>query len=336
MTNRHCLRCLLLLSAALLAAPVATADSPARPGRWSADDIARGREQLLRAFDSAWIRVIAAGRDQAILDQEPPSHPGAAHGYILRLADCLPQPQLARWPEKPVGPFRDILDRGVIRQLVQAVPETPANTSWYFSGVARKYQAAVIDEIAKHYGVDLRVESVSMPPGPLPATSLLVDGRVDFISQLNATGGQTQGMRRRISRRFSCTMSASSQFIHIPEQSKLAGEIHSLNDLIARPGVRICAGPLATQTARAYLPGHTVKTKYVNDLSACDQAVRKGELDVIINPLPDLAIAGINGYRSVPTLLVTGTPLWVALEGIQCTPGKGRRDPGRCFETDPP
>ena len=130
-------------------------------------------------------------------------------------------------------------------------------------------------------------------------------------------------------------MSASSQFIHIPEKSKLAGEIRNLNDLIARPDVRICAGPLATQTAQAYMPGHKVKTVYVNDLTGCDKAIRKGDLDVMFNPLHDLSVAGIEGYKSVHTLLVAGTPLWVALEGIACPSDGDPKTEDECQEIDP-
>lgn len=308
---------------------------PARTGDWSAEEIAQGREQLIRAFDAGWIRVIASGKDQEILDTQPANQPGASHSYIVRLADCLPQPEIAHWPEKPVGMFKDILETGVIRQLVQGVPETPANTSWYFSSISQAYQAAVLAEIEKQYDVKLTVESVVVRPGRLPITSILNSGKIDFVTQLNATGGNSQGMRRRISRRFGCTMSASSQFIHIPEDSKLVDEIGSLNDLIARPEVKICAGPLSTQTMRAFMPEHTVKTKFINDLAGCDEAVKKGELDVIANPLNDLGIAGIEGYTAVPTLLVAGTPLWVALEGIQCPDDGDPKTEDECFETNP-
>ncbi len=309
---------------------------PARTGDWSAEEIARGREQLIRAFDAGWIRFIAARKDQAILAKEPPNQPGAARSYVVRLADCLPQPEIALWPKKPVGMFKDILDTGVIRQLVQGVPETPANTSWYFSNIGRQYQAGVIEEIEKHYGVKLKVESVVVAPGRLPITSILNDGKIDFVSQLNATGGNSQGLRRRVSRRFSCTMSASSQFIHIPEDSPLVDEINSLEDLMARPDISVCAGPLTTQTAKAYLPEHTVSTKYINDLTGCDKAVKKGKLDVIINPLHDLKVADIDGYKSVHTLLVAGTPLWVAAEGIECPSDGDPKTEDECFETNAP
>jgi hypothetical protein len=308
---------------------------PARNGDWSPEETAKGRDQLIAAFDAAWIRIIESRRDQAVLRTEPTNMPGASQDYMVRLVDCLPQPEIAPWPEEPVGMFKDILETGVIRQLTQGVPETQANTSWYFSGISRKYQAMVIQDIADHYGVDLEVESVVLPPGKLPATYLLVDNKIDFISQMNALGGNTQNMRRRTSRRFTCTMSASSQFIHIPEDSALADEIHSLNDLIARPDVKICAGPLTTQTAQAYMPEHTVKTKYINDLTVCDSELKKGKLDVIINPLHDLSVAGIDGYKSVPTLMVAGTPLWVAGDDIVCENDGDPRTEDECRRLDP-
>lgn len=309
---------------------------PARNGDWSDEEIARGREQLIRALDAGWIRYIAARKDLEALATEPENQPGAAASYMWRLADCLPQPEIAHWPEKPVGMFKDILETGVIRQLVQGVPETPANTAWYFSGVSRKYQAGVIAEIEKHYDVKLKVESVVVAPGRLPITSLLNDNKVDIVTQLNATGGNSQGLRRRNSRRFTCTMSASSQFIHIPEKSKLVDEISNFNDLMARPDISVCAGPLTTQAAQAYMPDHTVRTIYVDDLTGCDRAVRNGKQDVIINPLNDLKIAGIEGYKSVPTYLVAGTPLWVAAEGIECPSDGDPKTEDECFETDPP
>lgn len=299
-------------------------------------ELARGREQLVRAFDAAWIRLIASGKDQEILKTEPPNKPGMAQSYVVRLADCLPHPDLATWPEQPVGIFREILERGTIRRVVQSVPTNPANTSYYFSGISDKYLRAVLDEIGGHYGVTLELEDVALPPGPLPSTSVVLSGKADFVDQLNATGGDTQGMRRRISRRFTCTMTASSQFIHIPEGSPLVTEIRSFNDLIARPAVRICAGPLTTQTARAFMPTHQVITKYINDISGCVADVRNGKADVIMNPLSDLGIADVAGYKAVHTLLAAGTPLWVAKEGIVCEDDGNPRTEDRCSEISPP
>lgn len=339
-TTLACCAAAILLSAA--SGPAAGQDRrmvsdpdelPVRSGDWSDEEIATGREQLIRAFDAGWIRVIASRKDLEILSTEPSNQPGAARQYMVRLADCLPQPEIAEWPEKPVGMFKDILETGIIRELVQGVPQTPENTSWYFTGISQRYQEAVLTEIEKHYGVDIKVESVVVPPGRLPITSLLNANKVDFITQLNATGGNSQGLRRRISRRFSCTMSASAQFIHIPEKSRLVDEIKSLNDLMARPDVSICAGPLSTQAAQAYLPEHKVKTRFVNDLSACDAAIKKGDLDIMISPLHDLKVADLDGYTPVPTLLIAGTPLWVAAEGIECPSDGDPKTEDECFET---
>jgi hypothetical protein len=309
------------------------ATQPRTPAR---DEVAQGREQLVRAFDAAWIRVIASGKDREILKSMPPQKPGLAASYMVRLVDCLPAPELAPFPEKPVGLLKQILDTGVIRKGVQTVPTTPGDTATWFSPISDAYLDAVIDEIEKHYGVTLKVEEAALPPGPAPTTSLLLDNKADFIDQLNALGGETQGMRRRISRRFTCTMSASSQYIHIPVGTSLATAINTMDDLAARPDVRICAGPLTTQTARAFLPNHKVSTKYVNDLSACVKDVQEGRADVILNPLPSLQIADIKGFKSVHTLIVAGTPLWVALEGIECPSDGNPRTEDICREINPP
>jgi hypothetical protein len=300
-------------------------------------ELARGREQLVRAIDAAWIRLIASGKDQEILKTEPANKPGMALSYMVRLADCLPQPELAPWPEQPVGLFKEILERGTLRRVVQGVPDSPANTSYYFSSISDKYLRAVLDAIGERYGVTLKLEDVVLPPGPLPSTSVVLSGKADFIDQLNALGGDTQGMRRRLSRRFTCTMSASSQYVHILATSPLAGQINTFNDLVARPELRICAGPLTTQTARAYMPRHKVTTKFVDDLTGCVADIQAGRADVIMNPLPSLSIADIKGYKSVHTLLVAGTPLWVAKEGISCVDHDGNpRTEERCAEIAPP
>ena len=146
----------------------------------------------------------------------------------------------------------------------------------------------------------------------------MVEGKADIVSQLNATGGDTQGLRRRTSRRFTCTISAISQYIHIPVKSELSKQINTVDDLAKLKDLRICTGPLATQTTKAFFPQHKVSTKYLNDLTGCDKDIQAGKADLIINPLPSLQIAGIKGYKSVHTLIVAGTPLWVAREDIEC------------------
>ena len=297
-------------------------------------DVAKGRQQLVLAMDAAWIRVVASGRDRGILAQQPPAKPGAALSYMVTLADCLPQPGLAPFPEKPVGLFKEILDRGTIRQVVQVTTSSPNDTSFFFGSISEAFFQAMLDEINKHYNVNLKIENVTIPAGPAWTTSLVLDGTADIISQLNATGGDTQGMRRRLSRRFTCTISAISQYIHIPVTSALAKQINTVDDLSKMKDLRICTGPLATQTTKAFWPQHKVSTKFLNDLTGCDKDTKEGKFDLIVNPLPSLQIADIKGYKSVHTLIVAGTPLWVARDDIECPSDGNPRTEDKCFAVE--
>jgi len=326
----------LLITALVAAATFLGGCATSKPVTAESDDVARGREQMIRALDAAWVRVLASGKDREILNSEPAADPGAANGYIVRIADCLPLPDLTPYPENPVGLLKKVLDSGQIRRLVQDVPDTPGSTTQYFTGITNRYFEAVLEELGNHYGVEMGYVNVGYPPGRLASTSALLNDEVDILSQLNATGGRTQNLRRRISRRFSCTMIASSQFIQIPQESPLVSEITSWNDLVSRPDVRICAGPLTTQTIQAFLPEHKVMTRYINDIADCDDKISRGKADIMVNPLPDLGIAGFDNYTSVHTLIVAGTPLWVAQEGIVCDvePASGRGEM-ECREINP-
>jgi hypothetical protein len=300
------------------------------------DEVAKGREQMIRAFDAAWVRVLTTNKLQQILDSEPAERPGAANSFVVRLADCLPLPDVTPYPENPVGLLKKVLDSGQLRVMVQNVPDTAGSTSHYFQSITDRYFEAVLEELGNHYGVKIGYTNVPYPPGRLGSTSTLLNDEVDIVSQINATGGDTQGLRRRTSRRFTCSMVASSQFIQIPNGSPLVAEIKSLNDLIERPDVRVCAGPLTTQTAAAFMPKHKVMTAFINDIAECDKRIKAGKADIMMNPLPDLSIAGFNDYKSVHTLLVAGTPLWVAAEGIVCDiPPEGGKGFPACRELNP-
>jgi hypothetical protein len=294
-------------------------------------ELAAGREQLVQAFDAAWVRVVASGEYYRILDRFPTDRPGLARSYIVELADCLPQPENVPFPEKPVGLLKEILARGEIRRGNQFNPLTPGDTASYFNPVSGALLDAMLAQIEKQYDVKLEVTDVTLKPPSNETTSLVADGRADFIDQLNATGGDTQGMRRRASRRFTCSLSAVTQFIHVPESSALAKKLDDWEDVRKDTGIRICTGPLSTQTMRAFLPQHKVATRYVGDISGCVKDIEAGKADVIANPLPDLGIAGVKGYKSIHTLIVTGTPLWVAKEGIVCPSDGDPKTEDRCF-----
>ena len=53
----------------------------------------------------------------------------------------------------------------------------------------------------------------------------------------------------------------------------------------------------------------------------------------MISPLHDLKVADLDGYTPVPTLLIAGTPLWVAAEGIVCPSDGDPKTEDECFET---
>lgn len=149
------------------------------------DDVAKGREQLIRAFDAAWVRVLASGQYREILDTEPADNPGLANSYVVRMADCLPLPDLTLYPENPTGLLKKVLDSGEIRRLTQNVPSTKKDSSYYFSGIADKFFRAMLDEIGNHYGVNIQYTSVAAAPGRLASTSYLLDDKVDIVSQLS-------------------------------------------------------------------------------------------------------------------------------------------------------
>ena len=84
------------------------------------------------------------------------------------------------------------------------------------------------------------------------------------------------------------------------------------------------------------MPDHKVTTRYISDIDECDKRIKAGKADVMINPIPYLTMADKEGYKSVHTLIVAGTPLWVAKEGVACdiAPARGKGEP-ECREINP-
>jgi hypothetical protein len=228
---------------------------------------------------------------------------------------------------------------------------------------------ALLAEIAAHYGTGpITVTSIEIP-FPFNTTSALIDGifgfslnfgsaygffqpvslpgvTVDFLDQFNAKGGRTENLRRLISRRSTCTFSASGQFIQIPAaNAALVAAITSIDDLAADDSIRICTGNLSTQLASAYFPSHPVFASRGEDIVECYQRLADGlanaacpagppgpplpldhcHSDVMLNSLPVIptnAQLGVPGpgamAPSVDTHIEAGTPYWVAMEGIKC------------------
>jgi hypothetical protein len=326
-------------------------------------DLAQGREQLVEAFDAAWTRVVNSGEYRSIIENFNEPIPGVidATEYITNISDCLPNTVLTPFPEKPVGLLKQILADGVIRRgfVASSVLEHAGGTTsdWFTRGdstlpgnsdQSAAQLTAMLAVIADHYNTGL-IDVVSIEvPFPFNLTSALLDGifganiipqmgpplivpvsmpgvTVDFLDQVNAKGGRSENIRRLISRRDTCSFSASGQFIQIPAGSPLVGTIQSIDDLRDHPEVRICTGNLSTQLTSAYFPEHDVFASRGEDIVECYQRIVDGEADVMMSSLPVLPTAaqlGVPGPASmapsVDTHIVAGTPYWVAMEGIKC------------------
>jgi hypothetical protein len=308
-----------------------------------------GREQLVQAFDAGWVRYVESGQYEAdIAAFSLAGVPGGpsipASDYVINQSDCLPQPENVEFPDNPKGLLKDILDNGSIRRGFPFgfSPFPGASTADYFAPLNEAMLAGIMAEIESHYNVSINVVDVVIGV-PFNTTSALLDGvfnnphlpfptppddlnPVHFIGQFNALGGETEGARRRDTRRFTCAMSSSGQYIHLT--AGVAGGIDSLADLraatIADPTLNICTGPLSTQTIRSYLPeanaNGQIYTENLADIAGCVTRVGNGDSQVYVNSLPQLPnYAAPSFSKTVFTKIVAGTPYWVAKEGVACT-----------------
>ncbi|WP_143732599.1 hypothetical protein [Microbulbifer sp. GL-2] len=281
---------------------------------------ANGYDQLVDAFDAAWVRVVNSGKYRGIIQGFPEPIPGVidASDYILNQADCLPNPEVTPFPVKPRGRFAKILASGQIRRgYVAGAPwfvSSGASTSdWFNNGM---YGSSILDdilieilkEISENYGIPpIEITSTEIP-FPFNTTSALQDGifgtslnrfsdtyemfefvmqpgvTVDLIDQFNAKGGESENLRRLKGRRATCTIVSSGQFIHVPVASTFS--ISSIDDLRANANIKICTGNLSTQTANQYFPENEVITKREFDIKECYEAIRDGDADVFFNSLP--------------------------------------------------
>jgi ABC-type amino acid transport substrate-binding protein len=283
---------------------------------------AKGQKQLVTALDAAWVRIVDSGKYRQILN----AHNAAE--VMVNIVDCLPSPEMIPFPEKPEGLLKQILDTKKIRvgTMVNS-PPGPETTANFFAPISVDVLDAVLSEITKNYSNGpITVTRVIIPP-PFNATTALNKGEIDIIDLLNALGGKSENLRRRTSRRFTCTLCASKQVLYVKNEAPYKNFDDVLND----PDVKICAGPLSTQLTRGYFngPEQSVTTKYVFDISLCLAQVISGKADAMMSPFPDKKffpdLIDTNGdrkpetapkplIRAIDTHLVAGTPYWVALD----------------------
>ncbi len=341
-----------------------------------------GRDQLVRAIDAAWTRVVNSGKYREIITtfDEPIAIGIDATDYITNMSDCLPNTELTPFPKASSvkGRFAEILDEeeirvGIVLSSTVFLPHPGGTTSDWFtrgdpggpghSDQSAETLTAILAEIAAFYGTGpISVVEIEVP-FPFNNTSALQDGifgfslnfgsaygfftqvslpgvTVDIMDQVNAKGGRSEGIRRLSSRRDTCTLSASGQFIQIPSNNAaLVAQIQSIDDLAADPSIRICTGNLSTQLTEAYFPDHDVFTSRDEDIVDCYQRIADGDADVMMNSLPvmptaaQLNVVGPPGMVAVDTHIVAGTPYWVREDDITCDFVGPRFGPWDPFET---
>ncbi len=282
-----------------------------------------GRQQLVDALDAAWVRVL----DRGELRQKTVE--AGMGDVMINIADCLPSPHVVPYPEKPYGVLKRILDEEKIRVGRSSSLDDPGATSYYFGAKPGGVLSLVLAELASHYGTGpLEVEQITIPP-PYSNTSVLNSGDIDIVGTVNALGGETEDLRRRTSRRFTCTLSATRQMLWVLKDG--GPDWTTIDDAFNDEDARFCAGPLSNQLAHAYfdLPGQNVFTEFGADLDVCLAQVITGKADAMVSPFPvdryfpervdttgdgesDTSTVGL--FRSIDTNIVAGTPLWVAMD----------------------
>jgi ABC-type amino acid transport substrate-binding protein len=279
---------------------------------------------LVEALDAAWVRV---------LDNDIFRNIVAQHGLqdvVINISDCLPSPRVTHFPEQPAGTLKKILDAERVNIGVSAAGILDDGaTATRFGSMSQDLLAAVFGELAAHYGSGpVAINYVTIRP-PFPITSTLNSGDIDIVGLVNALGGETEDLRRRDSRRFTCTLTATRQVLWLKKDG--GPQWRDINDALDDPNVSLCVGPLSNQLSKAYFdgPGQKVKTEYVSDLNKCLRKLINDEADAMMSPFPherffpervdttgdgkpDTATAGL--FRSIDTNIVAGTPLWVALD----------------------
>jgi hypothetical protein len=244
-----------------------------------------GQRQLIQAIDAGWVRVLESGKYYEILDD--PAYAAVPQGIpasenAVNQSDCLPDVEVTTFPSgNPAGNFKTILNTGEITRCVVLGATVPWDTTnFYRAGDA--LEEAIFDEIEAHYGVTITRTDVAIPP-PFDLTSALNDGTCDYISQVNALGGETEDLRRRNTRMSSCVISSSAQYLYVPDlpgdrACVGSGACASDADLDAvtsiskmrDSGLSICSGNLSTQLSNQYFPDSRVNTvRFPGDVGNC-------------------------------------------------------------------
>ena len=286
-----------------------------------------GRQQLVDAIDAAWVRALDEGEIRSIIARHN------AQDLVVNIADCLPDPEVTKFPENPTGTLKRITSWYEVQNKWVGINNSGKidndSTAFYFTRMGDDVIDALLTRIAAHYDAGtIEQVTVNIPP-PFLNTSYLDSGEADILGLVNALGGSTKdGKRRRTARRYSCTATATKQFVWVLKKGGPSWS--NIDDALNAKDVHFCAGPLSNELTKTYFdqPGQSAKTEYVSDLARCLPKLVNGEAAAMINPLPDesyfpefidtdgdgdaeTATAGL--FRAIDTTIVAGTPLWVAI-----------------------
>jgi hypothetical protein len=284
-----------------------------------------GRQQLVDALDAAWVRFVHEGDFRAIINKY------GVGDLVINIADCLPDPNVTKYPEEPlVGTLKRVLDEGKIKVGYTDTGKIDrGSTAYYFTAMGDEVIQMLLDRIAAHYGSDgIKMETVNIPP-PFLNTKFIDSGQADMLGLVNALGGSTKDdKRRRKARRYTCTMTATRQFVWMLKEG--GPDWQTIDDVFAATSGHFCAGPLANELTKTYFRqnGRTGKTEFVADLANCLPKLVNGKAQAMINPLPhekyfpefidvdgdgkaETKTAGL--FRAIDTNIVAGTPLWVPI-----------------------
>ena len=319
--GNHVNHLLVILFSALLTACASTGSSgnPNLPGS------PEGRQQLVFALDAAWVRALDEGEVRDIINKY------GVRDLIVNMADCLPDPEVTKYPENPTGALKRILDEGKVRVGYTNTGKIDEDaTAVHFTTMSDEMVQALLDRISEHYGAGKIVQEEIQIPPPFLNTSFLDENKVDMLGLVNALGGSTKkGERRRTARRYTCTMTATRQFAWMLKDG--GPDWQNIDDVLNATDVHFCAGPLANEMTKTYFdqPGQTTKTEFDADLGKCLPKLVDGRADAMIGPLPDeswfpeyidvdgdgtkeTATKGL--FRAIDIDITTGTPLWVAID----------------------
>ena len=294
-----------------------------------------GKDQLVRAIDSAIARVIDSGEWRAIVNSDSVAGP-----LIINMADCYPritdgEDIIYPFPQNPVGLLDHILTTKEITVGDYDVndPFVPG-TFHVFDTVNPALLRAIIDELGAGYGIPACVDEAPAdgvcendaiqivpnylwPPSSALMFAALNNGDHD-INGFNAALGATVGVdgvekRRRDIARFTCTVFGTNWYAHVRNDSSYT----DLESLIADTTADLCVGQLSSRLSEDYFKNAASVAKQFteDDLVVCSEGVRDGTFDIYLHfdPVP-VSYPDPNDLRVIPLQIISGIPIWVAGE----------------------